>query len=645
MTDAAAFPGDAVPRTAELRHELRTPINHIIGYAEMLLEDLEGDESQAHLLLDTISEARGIIELIDRELPRDSDSVGETSLENLFEALRGPQGQIIAYVSSLISDGGAHNEEAVDDFRKILKAARRIGELDISKMEHTAERIAATQDSVSDTQKGEATTGRILVVDDVEENRDMLERRLNRAGYSSASVENGRRALEALEDGSFDLVLLDVLMPEMDGYTVLERIKENPELSHIPIIMISAMDDMPSIVRCIERGAEDYLPKPFSPVLLRARIASSLEKKRLRDQEKEYLRQVGRVIEAAVAVEGNTYEAGSLGAISKRGDELGRLARVFDGMATEVRAREGRLQNQVADLRKEISAARSTSATQTLKAAENDPLKAGERFAERYEIKHLVGTGGMGAVYLARDLDLDEEVAIKTLRSDFLATAESIDRFKREIKLARRISHRNVVRTHDFGDWKELFFLTMEYVEGITVRELLNQRGSLEVSSTIAIGRQLADSLKVAHDMDVIHRDIKPQNLLVDTDGVLKVMDFGVARLAQGSPGTTEVGMLLGTPLYMPPEQLLSEDVDARVDLYATGVVLYECLTGRLPHTGATPVQLVAQVLHKAPTPPDEINRSVSPALSQLVMDLLAKDPDDRVPDAAVLLERLGALA
>jgi serine/threonine-protein kinase len=407
--------------------------------------------------------------------------------------------------------------------------------------------------------------------------------------------------------------------------------------------MISALDEMPSIVRCIEHGAEDFLHKPFDPVLLRARINASLEKKRLRDQEVEYLREVGRVIEAATAVEAGTYQHGALGPVARRADELGRLARVFDSMVLQMKAREGRLRDQVRDLRQEIEQARRDTKESPL-AVDGGNLRSGERLAQRYEIQSVLGRGGMGTVYRARDIELEEVVAIKTLRPEFMTDATLLERFKDEIRLARRLSDQNIVRTHDFGEWSGVYYLTMEYVEGITVRELIDTRGRLGVSSTLAIAAQLAHSLAVAHEHGVIHRDIKPQNLLLDAAGVLKVMDFGVARLAERTTSVTEAGLVLGTPAYMPPEQLMAEQVDARSDLYAAGVVLYECLTGQAPFQAATVMSLVAKLLTQEAEPPESLNSEVPPALSALVLRLLAKKPEDRVQTAADLVQQLAPL-
>jgi serine/threonine protein kinase len=273
--------------------------------------------------------------------------------------------------------------------------------------------------------------------------------------------------------------------------------------------------------------------------------------------------------------------------------------------------------------------------------ADGGNLRTGQQFAERYEIEAVVGSGGMGSVYRARDLELEEVVAIKTLRPEFVADTISIERFKQEIRLARRLSHGNIVRTHDLGQWRGVYYLTMEYVEGMTVRELIDTRGQLGISATLAVGSQLAAALSAAHEQGIVHRDVKPQNLLLDKDGVLKVMDFGIARLAERTSTLTEAGLVVGTPAYMSPEQLLAEAIDARSDLYAAGIVLYECLTGTLPFHAESPVSLIAKLLHEEPLAPAALNAETPAGLSDLVLSLLAKSPEDRVQTAHELADRL----
>ena len=645
MTASAAHDRLTASEVSELRHELRTPVNHIVGYAEMLLEDADADGrmDRCRTLEEALGAARDVLRLIGRALPATSEEVSARDVSSLYEALQTPQARIVRAARQLLeADGAGRDQQYVEDVTKILRAGER---LVVAVGDRATDEAEAGSDAATaePTARGRRTTHRLLVVDDVEDNREILRRRLKRYGYEVETAENGRQALERVRERRFDLVLLDILMPEVDGYQVLEALKQDPETRDIPVIMISALDDLSSVVRCIERGAEDHLPKPFDPVLLRARINASLEKKRLRDTELEYLERVKEVIRAATAMEEGTYQPGSLSRLGSDSDELSRLARVFDGMALKVREREARLKDRVRDLRREIEAARATPrAVDALVDGGN--LRTGQQFAERYEILATVGSGGMGSVYRARDLELDEEVAIKTLKHQFVTDETLIGRFKQEIRLARRLSHGNVVRTHDFGQWRGVYYLTMEYVEGITVRELIDTRGQLEVSSTLAIGSQLTDALRAAHEQGIIHRDIKPQNLLLDADGVLKVMDFGIARLAEKTSTLTEAGLVVGTPSYMSPEQLLSEAIDARSDLFAVGVVLYECLTAALPFEAAAPVALIAKILSEEPLAPRSLNGEIPAALSDLVLSLLAKDRANRVQTAAELAERLRGL-
>ena len=200
--------------------------------------------------------------------------------------------------------------------------------------------------------------GYILVVDDNRLNRMRLAHSLQQEGHRSAMAEDGRQALEMLADHLFDVVLLDLVMPELDGFQVLEQMKRDSRLRELPVIVISALDDMDSILRCIEMGATDYLPKPFDIGLLRARLNASLANKRLRDMELEYLEQVNHVIDAAAAVEEGTFECDSLNPVAERDDALGQLARVFQKMARQVYAREQSLKQQVQELRIQIDEAK-----------------------------------------------------------------------------------------------------------------------------------------------------------------------------------------------------------------------------------------------------------------------------------------------
>ena len=636
----------SVNEVARLRHELRTPVNQIVGYCEMLLEDAQSPEDarRKQSLSEALAAVRDAISLIEEALPADVAALDADRIVSLYESLHRPQSRIIDAMSGLLREEPP-DEKFIADVCRVRNAAERLLPTDRPRAEPTTSFNAPAWVQVAPAEPPGARvrrTARVLVVDDVEENRGVLQRRLEREGHTVVCASSGPEALHLVSADSFDIVLLDVMMPHMDGYDTLGQLKASAATREIPVIMISALDDIASIARCIERGAEDYLPKPFDPVLLRARISACLEKKDLREREREYLRDVVRVVAAAVAVEHGGYTSGSLSEVSKRGDELGTLARVFDSMVAGIRDRERRLRGQIDKLREEISGV-SDAPLADVDAPE--ALRPGELFATRYSIERPVGKGGMGMVYLAEDRELGERVAIKTLRPELLSSDETaMDRFRNEIRLARHISHRNIVRTHDFGSSNGVFFVTMEFVEGTTLRSVLDSRGQLGAEATLAIARQLADALECAHGEGIIHRDIKPQNLLIDASGTLKIMDFGVARLAERTSALTQAGMIVGTPTYMAPEQLLAESVDARSDLYSMGVVLYECLTGRPPFEAKSPISLIAKVLSEDARPPDVLKPDVPHAVSALIMKLLSKDAVQRPQSAGALREILATI-
>jgi serine/threonine-protein kinase len=326
--------------------------------------------------------------------------------------------------------------------------------------------------------------------------------------------------------------------------------------------------------------------------------------------------------------------------------EIGALADAFRAMLADLRSKQALvdfLGHGTNDART-VMLASGASSTMARQAMERG-VGPGMTFANRYEVKELLGAGGMGLVFRAMDTELGEVIALKTLKKEMLdQDPNALERFKSEIRLARRISHRNVVRTHDLGEHSGSYFITMEYVEGRSLKELIRERGRLPVPVTLTVGKQLCRALEVAHAAGVIHRDIKPQNMVVQSDGVLKVMDFGIARLASGHGSVTHAGMIVGTPEYMSPEQLMGDELDGRADIYAVGCVLYECLVGNTPITADTPITIIAKVMEETPRAPHTAYADIPVALSELVMACLAKKAADRPASALEVHDRLEAL-
>ncbi|HEY7195001.1 MAG TPA: protein kinase [Gemmatimonadales bacterium] len=330
----------------------------------------------------------------------------------------------------------------------------------------------------------------------------------------------------------------------------------------------------------------------------------------------------------------------------KSRDEIGILSKAFKGLVDDLKAKAALVEYMM-----QTSGGAATQPIEfvptAVRAAGGEQLRPGGVFAGRYEVKEIVGAGGMGVVYRAFDRELQEPVAIKTLKPQAMAGGTAaLDRFKQEIRLARRIAHRNVVRTYDLGEQNGMYYLTMEYVEGTSLKQLIVTRGHLPVSVTLTVGKQVCRALEVAHAEGVIHRDIKPQNIVVEPSGFLKVMDFGIARLAnppQGK-GLTEAGTSIGTPDYMSPEQLAGGELDVRSDLYAAGVVLFECLTGRVPFEAETTWALVAKHLEEQPPDPRAFNAEVPEGLAVVILKAMAKKPGDRFASAAEMHDALARI-
>lgn len=270
--------------------------------------------------------------------------------------------------------------------------------------------------------------------------------------------------------------------------------------------------------------------------------------------------------------------------------------------------------------------------TETL-AAPIIELARGSLFAGRYEIIEELGKGGMGKIYRAFDRKIDVEVALKLVKSEIAADKKTVERFRNELRLAREIAHRNVCRMFDLNEEKGIYYITMEYVPGEDLKSFIHRAAPLSTGKAVSLAKQVCAGLAEAHRLGVVHRDLKPGNIMIDKDGNAKIMDFGIARSLHAK-GITGAGMMVGTPEYMSPEQVEGKDVDERSDIYSLGIILYEMLTGRVPFEGDTPFTVGVKHKSEMPKDPRDINAQIPEDLDRLILRCLEKDRDKRYRSA-----------
>jgi eukaryotic-like serine/threonine-protein kinase len=373
-------------------------------------------------------------------------------------------------------------------------------------------------------------------------------------------------------------------------------------------------------------------------------------------------RRITQPVRSLVAVVEKARDGSYSGPVVVRSaDEIGVLARTFNSLLADLREKEQMitfLHDSMTAIRKSGMLPRDPTTEETIAttgdaARPTQPMPAaqpGALFAGRYEILSTLGKGGMGVVYRAQDQQLDEVVALKVLRQDVMSADPTLlERFKQELKLARRITHRCVLRTHDFGETGGTPYISMEFLEGVTLKDLILSKGALPVGVGLRIAKQICQGLEAAHRQGVIHRDIKPQNMLILPEtGELKIMDFGIAQpvsLKAGASGLTTEGMVMGTPDYIPPEQAQGRSADFRSDIYALGVVLFETFTGKLPFRGDNVMKIVLAHIQDVPPRPRDINPKLPPELETVILRCLAKEPDQRYASAAETLKALTAVS
>lgn len=415
--------------------------------------------------------------------------------------------------------------------------------------------------------------GDIVIVDDNPNNLTLLAGILREHGYQVRVAKSGMRALELIAFQAPELVLLDIEMPEMDGYEVCRRLKTERVLQSFPVIFISALGETSDKVKGFEAGCVDYVTKPFQAEEVLARVATQLEIYRLR-----------RHLELRNAE------------LAKRNAELleahNRTSRVFLALSEAL---------------------------------------PGTVLDKKYRLDVKIGSGGFGVVYRAMHLDLERSVAIKIFKpipgND---TTEALERFRLEGVAASRFVHPNVVEVYDFGISENgIAYIVMELLRGFTLCEALYSKGTLPLNRCVEILVPVCQALAEAHAAGIVHRDVKPSNIFLHQTKhgeVVKLVDFGIAKqtrpAGETSVTTNDTGYVIGTSDYMAPERFMSPDCDGQVDVYSVGVMFYEMLVGKLPHNSKLPQARLLEL----PVPIESVDASIPIEVQILLKRVLSKD-------------------
>lgn len=282
-------------------------------------------------------------------------------------------------------------------------------------------------------------------------------------------------------------------------------------------------------------------------------------------------------------------------------------------------------------MEKSLILARSGSGMAAIESSQmpTSILSVASALDSRFQVLKEIGRGGMGVVFQAYDKQLREQVAIKVLSPLLSHDSEALERLKREVSAARRVTHSNVIRIHDISEANQLYYVSMEFFSGISLKDYVRQNGALSTMRAFQVISQICDGLEAAHQQGVIHRDLKSQNIIINSSNQIKIIDFGLARTAH-LDGMTVSGLIMGTPEYMAPEQVAGKKVDERADIYSLGIILYEIFTGRLPFTGDSAISIGFKQIKDDPTPPRFINPQISEEIEEVILKALQKDPFQR---------------
>ncbi len=464
--------------------------------------------------------------------------------------------KILPQQKVIVTSGFAHDEN--------IREALKLGAGAFVQKPFTIEKISLAVRNELDKQITQGHT--ILIADDEENLREMLIQILQGLGHTVIAAENGESALELFRDEGPDMVILDVNMGAgRNGFEICKIIREDPYGVSVPIIMLTGMDQNEAMVHGFQKGADDYIRKPFKIAEFRARVNAQLSK------------------------------------IQRQSDKIGQLSDRQFKIGTVV---EGESE-------------------------------------ERYKITSRLSSGGMGVIFRGVRLNDDTKVAIKTLNSDFLDNYKDVKRFFREAKATIQIKHPHVSTGLEIIRNNEYCLYIMEYVAGESLATILSKERFLSQEKSVKIIRQLTDGVCHFNKLGLIHRDIKPGNILVDEEGNAVLIDMGLTKMTNERSDLTTDGIILGTPYYLSPEQAMGEPLDIRSDIYSLGVTFYHLLTGSPPFRGPTTLAIINARFTTTPEVVDAIVPHISSRVSEVVEKMMAHRLEDRHQTPEELLEEL----
>lgn len=407
--------------------------------------------------------------------------------------------------------------------------------------------------------------GKKILILDSDSDSNLIKLRLENQGFKVFLFENPLIALKSLNEMNPDLIISNVILSSLDGFSFLDKIKMDEKSKKIPFIFLSQKSDSFSIKKGLSLGAIDFIPKPFDLEILVTKIY-----KYLSIPPKE---------ESEFRVSLNHYQ------------------------------------------------------TTEKKEFLYDDLEPNYIISNRFQILKELSEGGMGKIFLAKDLELKEEIVLKFLKKKLIEDRKILEKFKEEVKITRKLTHHNIVRFYDFWDIGELKFITQEYVEGKSLRKILSENGPPPIPVGLRFAKGMTNGFSYAHSLNVIHRDIKPENIIITKLNEVKILDFGIAKIFEETSFgrlTSTSGEVFGTPEYMSPEQLSSKEVDERSDIYSLGILFYEMFCGQLPFLGKSKLSIALMHLQKKPTPPTNINPKIPLKLENIILKMIEKEKEKR---------------